>query len=245
MTKDGRPSRICDIRYFHPERHSYLKGHEDGVAFGRRLAWFLNGEEFSVGAYTALYILLTPSIERGSVQITHSGGDWWQRYTIVGVPEEFPNVDDAENLIKHATIAALKTIRPDLTEVIENAARIAENNEGDLRFLLKTHKTKKFIIDISCNISVWPKESLLFLSITDLDSGAFLEAPPTPIKVYLDALGLAGAIKVTDSTISLLPNQSLAAQMAAARHGGSIEWAISEFLPREKPVLSRLIKPRG
>ena len=37
MTKDGRPSRINDIGYFFGNVHTYLQGHEDAIAFGRRL----------------------------------------------------------------------------------------------------------------------------------------------------------------------------------------------------------------
>ena len=81
MTKDGRPSRITDIRYFHGDRHNYLRGHDDAVAFGRRIAWFLNGEGFSLGAYPQLYLLLTPTLVAGTVEVTDYGGDWWQRYT--------------------------------------------------------------------------------------------------------------------------------------------------------------------
>jgi hypothetical protein len=80
MTKDGRPSRINDIRYFHGHKHKYLEGLRDAEAFGRRLAWLLNGEGFSLGAYHSLYIFLTPSLEPGVIQITDDGGDWWQCY---------------------------------------------------------------------------------------------------------------------------------------------------------------------
>jgi hypothetical protein len=54
MTKDGRPSRINDIRLFAGERYMtspYLQGQEEAVAYARRMAWLLNGEEFSLGAF--------------------------------------------------------------------------------------------------------------------------------------------------------------------------------------------------
>jgi hypothetical protein len=56
MTKDGRPSLLNDIRHFYGinRRESrYLEGHEDAVAFGRCLAWFLNGERVSRAQLTA------------------------------------------------------------------------------------------------------------------------------------------------------------------------------------------------
>src|SRR5262245_46674294 len=119
MTKDGRPSRITDIRYFHGDRHAYLKGHEDAVAFGRRIAWFLNGEGFSLGAYPQLYLLLTPTLDVGAIEVTDCGGEWWQRYTHVGVPCDFSSRADTAELVRQGTVAALKAIRPDLISLIE------------------------------------------------------------------------------------------------------------------------------
>jgi hypothetical protein len=85
MTKDGRPSRINDIRLFAGDRASYLERQDEAVAYGRRVAWFLNGEGFSLGSFPALYVLFTPSLEIGSVQVTDDHGDWWHRYVHVGV----------------------------------------------------------------------------------------------------------------------------------------------------------------
>jgi hypothetical protein len=56
------------------------------------MAWFLNGERVSLGAYPALYLLFTPSLEPGAITVTDEGGDWWQRYTYVGVPSQFPDI---------------------------------------------------------------------------------------------------------------------------------------------------------
>lgn len=245
MTKDGRPSRINDIRYFCGDIHKYLEGHNDAVAFGRRLAWLLNGEGFSLGAYLSLYIFLTPSLKPGAVQITDYGGDWWQRYTHVGVPQDFPNTRDASELVMCGTVAALKTIRPDLTTIVEDAEQMVRMHGDDLRFLLKTRQTKRFTIDISFNIAVWPHPSFLFVSLTDRSSGAFLEAPPIPVRFYAEAFDLVGAIKVTDAAAAILPNQSVGARLTSSHHGGSLVKAISEFLPRTRPMLSKLVKRRG
>lgn len=222
MTKDGRPSRINDIRYFHGDIHSYLEGQHDAVAFGRRLAWFLNGEGFSPGAYPSLYIFLTPSLEPGAVQVTDYGGDWWQRYTHAGVPPDFPNMPGASQVVMHATVCALKAIRPDLAAMIEHAEQTVRTHGDDLRFLLKSRRTKRFIVDISCNIPVWPQPSYLFTSLTDLSSGAFLEAPPLPIGFYGGAVEYNGPIKIAD-----------------------IEKALSEFAPRTRSVFSKVVNRRG
>ena len=247
MTKDGRPSRLNDIRYFHGEtRHSgYLKGHEDAVAFGRRLAWYLNGEGVSLGAYTALYILLTPSLSPGRIQITDNGGDWWQRYTHVGVPLDFPNVPDSSEIVMDGTVAALKAIRPDLVRLIADAEHIVREQGENLRFLLKTRQTKRHIIDISCTIAVWPRPSLLFVSLTDRSNGAFLEASPISVGFYNEVFDLAGAIRITKTAAELLPNQSVRAKLTSASHGGPLVKSLPEFLPSPRPVFSQLVKRRG
>jgi len=245
MTKDGRPSRLNDIRYFHGSLHSYLEGHHEEVAFARRLAWFLNGEGFSVGSYPALYIFFTPSIDPGAIQVTDYGGDWWQRYTYVGVPADFPNNPDAKNQIKQGTVAALATIRPEQADEIRNAAKVVDLYGEDLRFLLKTRTTKRFRTEISFSIAAWPEPSSLFVSLTELASGDFLETTPIPLRFYFEAFDLAGSIKVTDSTATLAPNQSVAAKLASMHHGGPLTKAISDFSPSERPMMSRLISRRG
>ncbi len=245
MTKDGRPSRINDIRYFHGNGRAYLEGHEEAVAFGRRIAWFLNGEGYSLGAYPALYIHLTPSLEPGAIQVTDQGGDWWQRYTNVGVPPDFPNVPDATDLVKRGTVAALKTIRPDLAGMIDDANRIVRAHGDDLRFLLKTRQTKRFTIDIAFSIAVWAQPSLLFVSLTDLSTGVFLDAPPIPMLFYAEAFDLAGAVKIERATAVMSPNKSVGATLTSERHGGPLVKSLSDFTPRSRPVMSKLVKRRG
>jgi hypothetical protein len=244
MTKDGRPSRINDVRYFHGDIHKYLEGHNDAIAFGRRLAWLLNGEGFSLGAYPSLHIFLTPSLNPGVVQVTDYGGDWWQRYTHVGVSRDFPNTSDAAELVMSGTVAALKAIRPDLATMIEAAERMVRMHGDDLRFLLKTRQTKRFTIDVSFTIAVWPQPSLFFVSLTDLSSGTFLEASPIPLRFYAEAFDLAGAIRVPDAAALISPNQSLGASLTSSHHGGPLVIPISEFVPRAPPALSKLTQRR-
>lgn len=222
MTKDGRPSSINDIRYFNGTRDTYLEGHKDAVAFGRRVAWFLNGEGFSCGAYPSLYILLTSSLRPGEIRVTNDGGDWWQRYTHVGVPKDFPNVPDASELVKCGTVAALKTIRPDLTTIVEDAEKMVRTHGDDLRFLLQTHQTKRYVVDVYFNIPVGPEPAYLFTALTDRDSGEFLEGPPLPTGSLGGApFDYKGPIKITE-----------------------IEKTLSDFVPKERPIMSKLVKRR-
>jgi hypothetical protein len=222
MTKNGRPSRINDIRYFCGDRYSYLEGQQEAVAFGRRLALFLNGEGFSLGAYPALYILLTPSLNSGEVNVTDYGGDWWHRYTHVGVPPDFPNSQNATELVMSATVAALKAIRPDMASTIETGAQIVRAHGEDLRFLLKTRQTKRYTVEISFNVAVWPRPSNVFTSLTDHSNGEFFDSPPLPISFYGDAFDYNGPIKISD-----------------------IEKERSQYVSRTRPEMSKLVKGRS
>lgn len=178
MTKDGRPSLINDIRLFAGDSQSYLKGYEEAVAYGRRIAWFLNGEGVSLGAFPALYVLFTASLKPGSVRVTNDGGDWWQRYVHVGVTEDFPNVPDALEIIMHGIVEALLALRPDQINTILHANAIVREHRDSLRFLLRRRETKKLVTEISFNIEAWPKPSHLFISHTDKATGVYSEADP-------------------------------------------------------------------
>lgn len=247
--KDGRPSRINDIRIFWGGETSrasgYLKGCEDAVAFGRRIALYLNGERYSLGAHSALYLFLTTALEPKTVKVTDEGAEWWHRYTHVGVPNGFPDFANASEIVVQATIDALKANRPDLTDMVESAARVTRREAENLRLLIKTRRTKKLIIDTSLAIDVWPRPSHLFLSLTELASGAYLEAPPIALTFYNEAFNLAGQIGINTTAVRVSANKGLGAQLAAQRHGGTLIRTLDDFIPTARPAFSKLVNMRG
>lgn len=247
MTKDGRPSRINDIRLFVGERrgHSYLKGQEEAVAFGRRLAYVLNGEGFSLGAYPALYVLFTPSLAPGEVQVTNFGGDWWQRYTDIGVPQEFCDGKNTFEIVTAGIVAALKKIRPDLEDLVDHAVATIRAHGDALRLLVRVREAKKFVVEVSFALLASPKPSLLYVSLTDRSTGEYLEAPPVEMPIYFEAFSLASSIRVNTSRVELKPGRSIFAALSSLRHGGPIEAALTEFVPRARPPFSKLIKVRA
>jgi hypothetical protein len=246
MTKDGRPSRITDIRHFFGDLHSYLNGQEEAVAFGRRIAWFLNGEGFSLGAYPALYLFFTPSLEPGTVQVTEYGGDWWQRYTHVGVSSDFPNVPDAQELVTRGTASALVTIRPDQSELIRHAEALVCKHGMQLRFLLKRHETKRKAVEISFNIAAWPNPSHMFISSTDKMTGAYAEAEPIPLRFYEEAFHLAGGFKFIDSVTIIEPKKSIGASLTSVEHGGPLAIDAAAFaIKPSRPAMSQLVGRRS
>jgi hypothetical protein len=199
MTKDGRPYLINDIRLFAGDRYSYLKGHEDAVAYGRRIAWFLNGEGVSLGAFPSLYVLFTPSLKPSSVQVTDDGGDWWQRYVHVGVTDDFPNVPNVLEVIMHGIVDALLALKPDHADTILHADAIVREHRDGLRFLLRRRETRKLMTEVSFNIVDWPKPSCLFISHIDKATGTYREADPIALGWYMEGFDLLSGIRVQDA----------------------------------------------
>ncbi|GJL93502.1 hypothetical protein [Hyphococcus sp.] len=245
MTKDGRPSRLCDIRYFAGDLHKYLDDHEVS-AFGRRIAWWLNGEDISLGSYTALYIFFSPSIAEGAIHVSDYGGDWWQRYTHVGVPRTFPKVFDAKEIATSGTIAALKAIRPDKSELIENAVQtIVDNGEGT-RFLIKLKERKDYRIEIAISIGVWPESSYFHVSLIDQATGEFLDAPAVPLEFYDHGFDLAGPVSILKNEVQIKAHPSFTAGLTAKNYKWPLLLPISEFKKLEqRPTISNLVKRNG
>lgn len=213
MTKDGRPSLITNIRLFAGERYisaPYLEGQEEAVAYGRRIAWLLNSQGFSLGAFPELYILFTPLLEPGSVRFTNDGGDWWQRYVYVGVTADFPNAPDKCDIVLRGIVDALVAIRPDQEDMISRADEIVREQGSRLRFLLKRRDTAKLVVEISFNIGTWPEPSYLFIAHTDKATGIYREADPIALGWYMEGFDLIGGIRLQDAVnLKLLPRPEM------------------------------------
>lgn len=152
---------------------------------------------------------------------------------------------EASDLVVQGTVSALKAIRPDLTDTIEAAAALVGSERESLRFLLKSRETKRFIVEISCNISEWREPSGLFVSITDRSNGEYLEAAPIALGFYMDALDLAGTVRVDGDAVRIMPRQSFRARMTASPYRQKLNIAVSDFCRRERPVFSKLLKWQG
>lgn len=201
MTKDGRPSLITDIRLFVGNSStdcSYLKNHEEGVAFGRRMGFYLNGEGFSLGSFPALYVLFTSAEEDGSVRVADDLHEWWFRFVRVGVPENFPDVPNASEIVQKGVTATLLAVRPDQTDVVRRADAVVRRYGKDLRFLLQRREMAKLVLEISFNIEAWPRPSFLFISQTDKATGVYQEADPIPLGFYDEGFDLISGIRLQD-----------------------------------------------
>lgn len=244
MTKDGRPSRINDIRLFAGSAINYLNGFEEQVAFGRRLAWWLNGEGVSIGAHTALYVWFADDIPVGRVDPTDRWCDWWFRYAKIGVDASFPGID-AGTQIEEGIVAGLKAAAPTLAETFDRGARTVKAHGDKLRFLLKERETKRYKMEVSCTLAAWPTNSLLYVSLQDKASGIYYEAPPAEAQtIYVDTSYFAGLVKVKDLSASIAAKASPASQRVEARQVGDLVWSLSDFKEAQRPETSGLIKFR-
>lgn len=198
MTKDGRPSLINDIRLF-AGGYSYLTEQEEAVAYGRRMAWFLNSEGFSLGAFPALYVSFTSLLKPASVQVTDRHAEWWHRCVDIGVIADFPEVPDTLEIITRGIVDALLAIKPDGVDMIRRADEFVRKHGRSLRFLLKRHETKKLVTEIAFNIEAWPKPSYLFISNMDKTSGVYSEADPIPLGWYMEGFDLLSGIRRQDA----------------------------------------------
>jgi len=199
MTKDGRPSLINDIRLFAGDHTSYLEGQQEAVAYARRIAWFLNSEGFSLGAFPALYVSFTPSLPPGMVRVTGNHAEWWHRYVHIGVTADFPNGPNTLEVVRRGVAAALLAMRPDQVDLIDRADAIVRDQGNRLRFLLKRRETGKLIIEISFNIEPWPNPSWLYVSHTDKATATYREADPIALGWYLEGFDLVGSIRLQDA----------------------------------------------
>src|SRR5690606_22453541 len=107
-------------------------------------------------------------------------------------------------------------IRPDMATIIDEALRIIEIHGEDLRFLLKTKVTKKYVVDVYANVPVFPQPSCIFTSLTNRANGQFLESPPFPVIGFPYVDFSTGPIKITE-----------------------ILKELSSFVEKERPIMSK------
>ena len=201
--KNGKPSLIFDIRYFSGYRHSYLDDHSV-TAYGRRLAWYLNSQGISLGAYHSLYVHFTSATPTGEIEIDpYEGGDelWWLRYAKVGVVRGFPNVDNANEIAMRGTVAALEILLPNADPIIEQADSIVRQHAGDLRFLVRELAYKRYTLKIATTIAVHPEPSHLYVTLVENATGAHGETPGLPIGFYANAFDEGRSISLRDLDI--------------------------------------------
>lgn len=245
MTRDGRPSRIKDIRLFYDNDREWLD-HQEAVSFARRLAWWLNGEDFGIGHDPSLYISFDPGLGQGRITAEppeFTPDDWWFRRVGVGTPADFPSTA-ATDVATRGVIDALKFLKPDDADLIDGAAQTVLDAGSDCHFLLKVKEYAKETVEVSTTIGTWPGPSRLYAALIDKETGQYRQAPPAELRFYDDGVLLAGKVKISRRSIDLAPRQSTPARLIADRHAGGPIWHIDDFVPAARPVMSSMLKFR-
>jgi hypothetical protein len=241
--KNGKPSLIFDIRYFSGRRHSYLDDHSV-AAYGRRLAWYLNSQGISLGAYHSLYVHFTSATPHGEIEIEpYKGGDelWWLRYSHVGVAPNFPYVDNANEIAMRGTVAALRILLPNDDAIIEQADTIVRQHAGDLRFLLGELVYRKYSLKVAITIAVHPESSQLYVTLIENATGAHGETPGLPIGFYANAFDEARSINLKDFDIDHPADGRLKVDWCGRIRNG---WAAAKpSVPNQpEPKYSKLVR---
>ena len=233
MSRDGRPSRLKDLRLFGGDAE------REAEAFGRRLAWWLNGEGFSIGHEPALYVILDPGLPDGETAAKpprFTPHDWWFREVTVGCPDS-----DDPDAASAAIVSSLRALRPDAAQVIDRAAQTVLSAGDGCRFLLKTTETASAVVEVSTTIGTWRNPSLLYAGITEKATGTYREAGPVELSFYDNGVLLAGQVKATRTRVRLVPRTSTPAQIVAQEHGGGVSWRNDDFTDAERPATSGLL----
>lgn len=202
MTKDGRPSLLNDIRLF-GKHEKLVEGWQEIVAFARRLAWYLNGEEISLGSFTALYINFRESLPAGDLQLRakhpcdHS--TWWFQEIFCGVPEDVSTRPDCDDVLRDCIVRAIVLIRPEKEQTIRDAAALVQTHAAAMRFPIRMHSTRRFGVLHSASIAAWKQPSQLFLTVVEHGTGKLFEAPPIDLVFYDQAFPVSRSIRLSEA----------------------------------------------
>ncbi len=214
--RNGQPSPIYDLRYFFGCRsnHTYLN---DNVitSYGRRLAWYLNSEKVSLGAYNSLYVLFSPDLVIGEITIDDYQGsqeDWWFNYVRIGVGKDFTINECPRERVFEKTIEALKLLLPNDKELIDNTDRTVRQYGSELRFLIREKEYKRYGLKIGVTIAVDPEPSRLYVKIIDRESGHSSETSPIPVGFHDGAFDDASSIRLKDLEIERSKNGKIQVQ---------------------------------
>lgn len=240
--KDGRPSRLSDIRYFG------LKKSRERLelmlrVYGRRLAWWLNGEDFSIGASPVLDLHFARLTQDRTPEQLVDGPLWWaKRYDLAG-HDLSPDDQAAIVQLRQRTVWALQRIVPDAADLVLEADRIVAEEGGFIRFLVRSKRFKHATLDVATTISDIPQDDVLVASLREDAGGERVELPPFATGIYAEAPIEARGVRMSDIAITRMPNGDIGAAWKA-ESGLPLPTVAGRDIGRERPVYSKLVRLR-
>lgn len=195
--KNGGPSLLFDVRYFERDTSRALKSSEV-VAYGRRIAWYLNGEGVSLGAFHTLHVIFVSDAPDGAVEVASGTQEWWFQSVKVGVPSSGGCTEILLEAVRKGTVAVLKALAPDAAELIDDADALVFEHGPSLRILVRTKIYKAVTLDVATTIPTYVADAKLIASVRDNTSDRRVELPSLPHGIYLQAFSEATAIRLSD-----------------------------------------------
>lgn len=238
--KDGRPSRLSDIRYFGLSKSRELLELMLRV-YGRRLAWWLNGEELSIGASPVLDLHFESAAQGREQDGLIAGPLWWsKRYNLAGY-DLSPDDHGAMMQVRQRTVRALQRILPDATELIVEADRIVAEEGEYIRFLVRSKRFAGYTLEVATTIADISQDDVLVASLRDQTGGERRELPPFATGMYAEAPIEAQGVRMSDIEVTRLPDGSFTVEWKAVS-GLPLPTVAGRNIDRDRPVYSKLVR---
>lgn len=252
-----RPTRIADIRYYeNQERTEYGSFSVDPLgtlysipfrsfcAIGDRFACKLREHGFSLPGFDHVYIILTPALPSGDVELSTLKLDARIRYVNVGLsPDEWELLDDdgKHDHIVDLTFLALTAFAGDadaLTRVTVDLKRY----RSQLEVIAKTKETAAYRVDVSFQIRPRQEQSIAFVSYFDKQTGQNGRITLTQLHSADDVYPLCGSIIVRDNTITIKPRSSSRAAIITKKYNPPLSVPVDTVLHNESAESQPTVK---
>ena len=128
---------------------------------------------------------------------------------------EFNSLSSSKKVerLREGTFAILYDIAPTSRQKFEAAHSSVLARGEDLRIVLVTKQSKKYIASVSHTVPVHPAPARIFLAVTELESGRTKEVELAQVRFYDEAVYLVDRIAIVGSVLTVHPRKSFRASL--------------------------------
>jgi hypothetical protein len=250
-----KPKPLRDIRYFEsPEPPAFglpMPGYagklfqlpKSAIALGQRIAMKCEELGVSIGRADHLYLCFTPALADDAFARTDYAIETWHRYALHGLHEDFNALSDGEKLARvgEATFRALAGLSgpEDSGEPAAGMAhalatvRAGIEAQGEaLRIVIKRKQTRRYAVRVEQTVPVHPRQTPLFLVITDLASGVTKDTQVAEVRFYDEAPSLIDRIAIVGDVLTIHPRKSFRAELVTKPYTVPIEVDLAGLFAR-------------
>lgn len=194
------------------------------AADGTRYALALAGAGFQTRRYDHVYVLLTPAMAQGEIEISPMVLESWMVIVNVGMPREGWPVGDEhaqfELLIRAATRSLeLLCQRDELDGSTIPTVERSVLDQGDALEIVRLRKeTKSYRVTVSYRIKPFGTKSPVFLEYVDHVGGRQGKIELLQVADFEDVFALFASTAITEGVIVLSPRSSAAAKLITRRY---------------------------